>query len=404
MIYKYHAYKMDKQVATGTIEAVTEQNAEEALYQSGYKYVLDLEAQKPRPNLHQLIPSLFGVKTVDIIDFSRQLAAFLESGSSLHTSLELLREQNTKPALKDLISDILGRIEQGASFSEAVQAHSVVFPHSYLEVIQSCEKTGELEKGLSQIAGYMENRAVISDKVRRALAYPIFVICLALGVTVLMITTVMPSIVKLFDSFQTNLPPVTVIVLGIINFVVMYKFQMLGVILGIAAVLIIAYKNHSGKQFFDMAVLHVPIIGTIIIDHNLGMFCRSAAMLLKAGLPLPNIMEVAVRSANGNCTIQKSLAKIKNRLMQGEGLAAPMSQDHLFPTMMVKMIKVGEYTGTLDSSLETLANYYQERSNKRISSLVAMIEPGLTILIGIGVALLMVSMIIPIYKIMGSAR
>jgi type IV pilus assembly protein PilC len=363
-----------------------------------------MEAQNPRPSLYTLIPSLFGVKTADIIDFSRQLAAFLESGSSLHTALELLIEQNTKPALQALISDLQSRIEQGASFSEAVKAHSDIFPHSYWEVIQSCEKTGELEKGLTQIAGYMENRAVIADKIRRALAYPIFVICLALGVTVLLLTTVLPSIIKLFDSYQTDLPPVTVIVLGIVNFVMLYKFYILGTLLGVILAVIATYKNRAGKAFIDQTLLRLPVIGTIIIYHNLGMFCRSASMLLKAGLPLPNIMEVSLRSASGNHTIQKSLTQLKNRLLQGEGLAVPMSQDKLFPNMMVKMIKIGEHTGTLDASMKTLADYYQDQSNKRISTLVAMIEPGLTILIGIGIAILMVSMIVPIYKIMGSMQ
>ena len=123
----------------------------------------------------------------------------------------------------------------------------------------------------------MENRAVITDKIRRALAYPIFVICLAIGVTVLMITTVMPSIIKLFDSFQANLPPITVMVLGLVNFVMAYKFQLLGSILGLVVLTLAAYKNRRGKQFFDRMMLHFPVVGTIIVDHNLGLFCRSAS-------------------------------------------------------------------------------------------------------------------------------
>jgi type IV pilus assembly protein PilC len=404
MLYKYHAYKLDKQVTTGTIDAVTEQHALDALYESGFKYVLDLEEQKPRSTLHQVLPSLFGVKNSDIIDFSRQMAAFLESGSSLRTSLELLKEQNTKSAIKELIADIISRIEQGDSFSEAIKAHPQVFPHSYWEVIQSCEKTGELEKGLSQIATYMENRAVIIDKVRRALAYPIFVICLAIGVMILMVTTVLPSIVKLFDSFQTALPPLTRILLSSIDFVIDYKFFLLGVLVGLPLLVLAVYQSNPGKEFIDRIVLRLPVAGSLIVDHNLGMFCRSAAMLLKAGLPLPNIMEVAVRSATGNRIISRSISELKTHLIQGEGLSAPMSRDPLFPSMMVKMIKVGEHTGTLDSSLDTLAEYYQNRTSKRIATMIALIEPTLTIVIGVAIAFLMVSMIIPIYKIMGAAR
>ncbi|HSW59091.1 MAG TPA: type II secretion system F family protein [Dehalococcoidales bacterium] len=403
MLYKYYAYKLDKQVIAGTIDAGSEQSAEEALYQSGYKYVLDLQALPPRPKLHQLIPSLFGVKNSDIIEFARQLAAFLESGSSLRTSLDLLREQNPKAAVKALLSDIISKLEQGSSFSHAIRAHPQIFPHSFLEVIESCEKTGELEKGLLQIAGYLEHRAAVMEKIRRAVAYPLFVVCLAIGVCVLMVTSVMPSIVRLLDSFQASLPPVTQLVLAVFNFITYFKYHILAGIAGSVILLFTIYKLPGGRVLFDRAALSTPVLGNIIITHNLGLFCRTAAMLLKSGLPLPNIMEVAVRSASGNRIVNQSLQKLKERLMQGEGLAVPVSQDKLFPSMMVKMIAVGEQTGTLEESLENLANYYQEYTRKRISTLVALIEPALTILIGIAIAILMISMIIPIYKIMGSA-
>ncbi len=404
MLYKYHAYRMDKEVADGTIEAISEQSAEDALYQAGYKYVLDLQVLRPRPDLHQLVPSLFGVKTNDIIEFSRQLAAFLESGSSLRNSLELLKEQNIKPAVKDLISDIISRIEQGASFSDAIEAHPQIFQHSYLEVIKNCEKTGELEKGLLQIAGYMENMAKTADRIRRALAYPMFVILLAIGVCVLMITTVMPSIINLFDSFQTSLPPLTRMVLAVFNFIMQFKFQILAVLAGLTAVLVTVFRIRSSRILLDRAALKIPVFGNIIIAHNLGMFCRTASVLLKAGLPLPNSIEAAVRSAPGNSIIQRSLIRLKDRLTQGEGLAVPMAQDTLFPPMMVKLITVGEQTSTLDTSLETLAEYYQQQTRKRISTLVSLIEPSLTVLIGIAIAILMLAMIIPIYRIMGSGQ
>jgi type IV pilus assembly protein PilC len=407
MIYKYQAYRSDRQLADqqvieGTIEASSEKLAEEALYQVGYKYVLDLQAGQPKLNFQQLMPTLFGVKTADIIDFSRQLAAFLESGSSLHTSLDLLYDQATRPALKTVIGGIIRKLEQGASFSGAVRDFPGVFPDSYWQVIQSGEKTGDLNKGLIQIADYLENRAAIADKIRRALAYPVFVICLAIGVVVLLVTTVLPSILKMFASFQTALPPVTQLALTIIKFFTEFKFQILMVLLLAVAGLVIMSRLRSGRLALDRFLLKSPILGTVILHHNLAIFCRTSAMLFQAGLPLPSIMDVAIQTTGSNQVIFQTLNRLKEKLLQGEGLAKPMAADSLFPRMMVRMVTVGEQTGTLDNALETLASYYEKGTSKKIQSLIGLIEPSLTIAIGIGIAFVMYSMIIPIFSIMGS--
>jgi type IV pilus assembly protein PilC len=401
MNYRYQAYKAENQVAEGVIEAISEKGAEEALYQAGYKYVLNLTAKPARQNWHELIPSILGVKTPEIIDFSRQLAAFIESGSSLHTSLELLEQQSSKPAVKAMINTLRSHLEEGTSFSQAVQALPNIFPNSYWQVIQSCEKTGEFEKGLRQVADYLEKRLIIADRIRRALAYPIFVICLAVGVVVLLLTTVFPSIIKLFASYQTALPGITVLAINTVNFLTTYKFQIVLGAMILAILLITLNRIPAGRLAADGWLLKLPVLGPIIVQHYLGLFCRTASMLLLAGLPLPNIIDVSVKAASSNGRVKRSLITLKDKLMQGEGMSAPMSQDKLFPAMMVRMIAVGELTGTLDTTLATLADYYEEHSNKNIQTIIALIEPTLTVGIGIGIAFVMLSMIIPIYKIMG---
>jgi type IV pilus assembly protein PilC len=399
MIYRYQATKEDRLVAAGTIEAASAENAEEALYQSGFKYVLNLRAAKTRASLHEAVPTLFGMKIADVIDFSRQLAAFLESGSSLHTSLDMLSEQAAKPAVKAVLRGINERLEQGLSFSDAVREYPQVFPDSYWQVIQSGEKTGELGNGLRQIADYLENRAKIADKIKRALAYPVFVICLGIGVIVLMVTTVLPPILKLFASYNTPLPPTTMIAISLLHFFTAYKlYLLLGVLLIILGGLLFA-RTAGGKLIIDRLMLRLPLIGPFVSAHNLGIFCRTSSMLIKAGLPLPEVMDVAIQSGGRNRVINKTLTTLKHRLMQGEGLAQPMAEDKVFPAMMVRMTAVGEQTGTLESSLATLASFYEEKAHKRIQSLVGMIEPALTIAIGLGIAFVMYSMIIPIYSI-----
>jgi len=402
MLYKYSASGTDQQLSEGTIEAVSEKMAEEALYRAGFKYVLNLEARIGPTPVHRLIPSLFGVKTQDIIDFSRQLASFLESGTTLHSGLKMLEEQAGKKSLKEVIGGIISGLEQGQSFSSSIKAYTEIFTYSYCQVIQSSEKTGELAKGLNQIADYMENRAAIADRVRRAMAYPIFVICLAIGVVVLLVTTVLPPILKLFDSFQADLPGITVFALNIISFLSSCKLQVLLASLIIAGIFVLLYKFPSGRYWIDFYVLKLPAIGQVLLEYNLGRICRTTSMLYKAGLTLPAIMEIVIRTTTGNSVVMNSLKQLNLKLMQGQGLARPMSEDSLFPPMMVRMVAVGEQTGTLDSGLDTLTAYFEGHAGKRIQALIGAIEPGLTVAIGLGIAFVLYSLIIPIYSIMGS--
>ncbi|MBN1191524.1 MAG: type II secretion system F family protein, partial [Dehalococcoidales bacterium] len=372
--------------------------------QAGYKYVLNLQSRAPRQSLSQLIPSLYGVKTSDIIDFSRQLAAFIEAGTSLHSALELMLDQAEKPALKEVIRGLIEKLEGGSSLSQAFKSYPQVFSQSYQQVIQSSEKAGEMEKGLKQMASYLENRAKITSKIRHAMVYPVFVICLAIGVVILLVTTVLPPMLNLFSSFQSDLPPVTLFAIGLMNFFLNYKLQLLLFVIAIIAAVFLLYRMPAGRVAIDRFMLGFPVLGKIIIEHNMGQFCRTVSMLLAAGIPLPGIMDIAIQSMIGNRIIMQAFTRVKDKLMQGEGLAGPMSEETLVPRIMVRMVTAGEQTGTLDTSLDTLAAYFQEHTDKKIQSLIALIEPALTVAIGIGIAFIMVSMVLPIYTIISHVR
>ena len=404
MIYKFDASKADRQVFSGTIEALSEKMAEEALYRAGYKYVLDLKPKNAPQSLAKLIPTFFGVKTADIIDFSRQLAAFLDSGSSLRLGLELLRDQSDKAAMKEMISQIIENLEQGIAFSQAVKNLSSIFPFSYWQIVQSSEKAGDLARGLKQIADYMEQRSQINNRIRGALTYPAFVVVLAIGVVILLVTTVLPPILKLFKSFNTELPPLTRFAMSSLQFLTDYKIQLLLAVVILVAGIWAFSRIPQGRVILDGLILKIPVLGTIIIQNNLGHFCRTASMLMTAGLPLPSIMDISIKVVSRNQVILKSLTNLRTRLMQGEGLAVPISQDKLFPRMMARMIAVGEQTGTLDASLATLAAYYEDRANKKTQSLISLIEPVMTVAIGLGIAFIMISMIMPIYGILNKVH
>ncbi len=401
MSYRYRAYTVDKKIVQGTIEVASESMAEGTLYRAGYQHILSLEETPPGTNIKGMIPTLFGVKTQDVIDFSNQLATLTESGISIYTSLQLLKGQASKVALKDVINGLIEEIQVGTSFSQALSYHPEVFSNTYCQVIRASEQSGSLELGLRQAASYMEKQTVTSQKIKRAMFYPAFVLLMAIGVTILLITVALPPLVDLFSSMDVKLPWMTQMLLSISGFVLDHTLYIIMGLLILILLTIGLLRLPSVKLAKDRLMLQIPLIGAINIERGVQHFCQTASMLLKAGLHLPNVMDISIQT-NKNRIIRESLRNVKDKLVQGEGLSQPLAEVELFPPLLAEMVVVGEKTGSMDSTLATLADYYEQRVDHRIEILTSMIEPILTLIIGIVVIFIALSMITPLYSILRS--
>jgi type IV pilus assembly protein PilC len=402
-MYHFTAYTADKKIVQGSIDAASENMAEEALYQAGYKRILSLKEVRPPFSLETLLPSFFGVKAQDVIDFSYQLATLIESGVGILTALELLKGQAPRPAIGKLIGGLAEELRGGSSFSQALSKYPGNFSYTYCQVVKASEQAGNLEVGLRQVAGYMEKRAATTSRVKRALAYPAVVLLMAIGVFALLVTVALPPLVNLFQSYGAELPVTTEVLIATANFLLNYKFALLLGVFLLVALLITYSRLPAGRMTIDRLKLKIPVIGAINTEQNMCHFCQVTSMLLKAGLPLPLIMEIATQTA-GNLVIRRALKEVREKLIQGQGLSQPMAANDIFPKLMVEMVVVGEESGTLDSTLATLAKYYEERVEQRINTLVSMIEPALVTCIGLVVAFIALSLITPLYSILRSIK
>ena len=402
-MYQFTAYTLDKKIVQGNIDATSENMAEDALYRAGYQRILSLREIRPPLSLATLLPSFFGVKPRDVIDFSHQLATLIESGVSILTALELLREQSPRPVFRKLLAGLVEELQGGNSFSQALGKYPEVFSYTYCQVVKASEQAGNLEVGLRQVAGYMEKRAATTSRVKRALAYPAVVLLMAIGVFALLITVALPPLVNLFESYDAALPVTTTLLMATAEFIINYKFTLLWGALILTILIIVYMRLPAGKLTVDRLKLKIPVIGAINTEQNMCHFCQVTSMLMKAGLSLPLIMDIATQTA-GNRVIRQALNDVREKLIQGQGLSQPMAANELFPRLMVEMVVVGEKTGTMDSTLATLANYYDERVDQRINTLIAMIEPVLTVVIGLVVAFIALSLITPLYSILRSIR
>ena len=400
-MYQFTAYTIDKKIVQGSIDATSENMAEEALYQAGYQRVLSLKEVRPRLSLESIFPTFFGVKTQDVIDFSQQLATLTESGVTILTALELLREQAPREALRKVIAGLVEELQGGSSFSQALGKYPEVFSPTYCQVVKASEQAGNLEEGLRQVARYMGKRATTTSRVRRALAYPAMVLLMAIGVFVLLITVALPPLIGLFESLGAELPLATTMLIAVADFFISYKFHLLWGALILVILTVVYIRLPAGKLTMDRLKLKIPLIGSIAVEHNMCHFCQITSMLLKAGLPLPQVMDIAIQTS-GNRIIRQALSDVRDKLLQGQGWSQPMAENELFPQLLVEMVAVGEKTGTMDSTLATLADYYEERVDQRINTLVSMIEPILTVVIGLVVAFIALSLITPLYSILRS--
>ena len=402
MAYRYVAYNSDKRLITGTIDVSSESVAEQAIQRAGYR-LISLKSVGPQVTLQRLMPSLFGVKAGDVIFFSRQMATLIETGTTIPTALQLLQEQVTNTALRGIIAAVIEDVRSGSSFSQAIERHPDAFPQVYRRMVSAGEQTGNLEVVLRQAATYLEKERTLVKKVSRAMIYPAVILLLALAVVTLMLTFALPSMVDMFDEFDAELPVTTRLLIAISDGFANYKLHLLAVVFTIAGAAAWGVKQPAGRRNLDKLLLKMPLIGPVTLLREISHFCRTMAMLVHAALPMPEIMDIILQTTR-NTAVAEALEDVRLKMLQGQGLSQPMAQNRVFPRLLVQTVAVGEETGTLDSNLAALADSYEYEADEKINKLISMMEPGLIVGMGLVVGFIVISVIMPMYSIMGEVE
>ncbi|MDY7079508.1 MAG: type II secretion system F family protein [Chloroflexota bacterium] len=398
MNYRYVAFDHEGRRVEGWIEAPDETAAEQVLWGQELT-VAQLVSARQRPTLSNLFPTFFGVKRRDLIIFSRQLATLLSSGISILPALRLLAEQSASHALQEVLQAIVAGLQQGRSFSAMLLSYPLVFPDLYARTTTVGERTGNLEEVLRRLASYLEREEALVRKLRDTLIYPVFVLIVAVLVVVLMLTVAFPPMVSLFETFEAELPWTTRALIAASNFTTAYGVYVLFGGLILAAVLAWWSGQPTGRRFWNGTVLSVPILGQVSLQGQLARFAHTGSVLIRAGLPLSEVMELAVRTT-GNVVVADALERARVALLAGKGLSVPLSAERLFPSLLAQMVRVGEETGTLEDNLETLSTFYEEEVDRSVKLMASLMEPVLMIFIALIVGFIAVSMVMPMYSIL----
>ncbi|MEA3309030.1 MAG: type II secretion system F family protein [Chloroflexota bacterium] len=402
MRYHYVAFNSQGQPVEGDVEVTDETAVERLLWSQGLT-VAQVSTAHAHRSLAELFPTFFGIKRTDLIIFSRQLATMLRSGISILAALQMLVQQATKPALREVLQDIIATLRAGQPFSSALANHPHAFPAIYRRTIMIGEHTGNLDTMLQQLATYFKKEQSLIRKIRDAMIYPIFVVVVAIFVIILMFTIALPPMIDLFASFDAELPWSTRALIATSKFVTAHGFHLLIGGLLLSALLGWWGTQPSGRKTRDQLLLRIPLVGRVILLGQVSQFTNTSAMLIRAGIPLVEAIDLS-RNTITNTVLAAALARVRNALLAGRGLADPLSEESVFPPLLAQMVRVGEESGTLEENLETLTEFYEEETDHKVQQLVTAVEPTLTIITAVLVGFIAISMVTPMYSVLSEIK
>lgn len=342
MEFKYTASTAEGSVVNGVVEAETETNAEDILWRSGFT-IIDLKKRLKIPALHEMLPSLFGVKKRDVIVFSRNLASLLEAGIPIFRALTI-QSRFGSTAFRAVLREVIKELERGTRFSEACAKYPKVFPNFYVYLLKTGEEVGNLSLVLKDIATHMERDEATAKKVRGSLAYPAFVMLLAVGAVVVMLTFVVPALTSMFKEFGSKLPPMTRGLIAVGNFFSGNFWYMLLAVVIIVVVLVLYIRTPSGKKNRDRFILKIPVIGVATLKAGLARFTRNMGMLVGAGVSLFEALKLASETTD-NLVLAEAVANVRSNVGDGKLFSQAIAGDPIFPPLMSEMIGVGEESG-----------------------------------------------------------
>ncbi|WP_419418653.1 type II secretion system F family protein [Legionella sp. D16C41] len=335
----------------------------------------------------------------DITAFTRQLATMLNAGIPLIQTFDIIAKGQTNQKVKTLVETIKKDVESGLTLTEALKKHPKYFNELYYNLVDAGEKSGSLDVMLAKIATYKEKIEKIKRKIKKALTYPIAVLVIAFLVTAGLLIFVIPQFEALFKGFGADLPALTRGVISLSQLFQTYWYIIFGAI-GIGIYAFIRARNRSVNfaHNVDRFMLKIPIIGSILQKAAIARFARTLSITFAAGLPLVEAL-YAVAGATGNIIYAQATNKIREEVSNGQQIRIAMDNTHLFPSMVIQMIAIGEESGALEQMLTKVADFYEEEVDNAVDSLSNLLEPIIMSILGILVGGLVIAMYLPIFKL-----
>lgn len=406
MRFTFTARNLEEKIINGVVTAGTPDEATKML-QNKELEVISLVAEKSRDlNIDKYIN--FGgifdhVSLKDVVNISKQMSALLDAGVSVIRALQIISEEIQKPALKKIFEIILQDVKSGKSISSAFGKHKNAFSDFYVNLVRTGEESGKMSQAFAYLSEYMDRNYALYLKVRNAMIYPAFVISTFLIVMILVFTLVIPKLAEILKESNVELPALTNGVLGISDFLITYGVYLLFFVAAIGIYFYFTLRNTKGWSFFfDTVKVKMPIINNVYKMLYVTRIADNIQTLLTAGVSLTKAIQIT-GDVVGNIYYKEILNQALLDIKAGKSISSSFAkQKDLIPPTLTQMLKVGEETGEIGKLMGNIAKFYQREINTSVDTMVGLIEPMMIVLLGLGVGVLLVSVLMPIYNLAGS--
>lgn len=399
MLFSYKTINKEGEREEGIIEAFSIDAAISSLQKKG----LVISSIKPKKedddgDILKKIPFLNKVSNKDVVILSRQLSTLFEAQVSALRIFKLIGTEAENPTLRKHLLEIVDDLQGGASISAALSKHSDIFSDFYINMVRSGEESGHIDQTFLYLADYMDRNYEISSKAKNALIYPAFVIFTFIAVMVLMFTVIVPKIGAIIEESAQEIPFYTKAVLAVSHFFVNnWAFMVFGIIVAIVGIIWYGRTN-EGRRWISNTRLYIPYVGDLYRKLYLSRFSDNMSTMVVSGIPMLKAIEVT-SSVIDNEIYKEILNEASVKVKAGKALSESLGERKEIPSILTQMIKVGEESGELGNILKTMSKFYQREVINAVDTLVGMIEPVMIVGLGIGVGILLASVLMPIYNI-----
>lgn len=399
--FSYRVRNTSGGILEGVIDANDIRSAMDKLRSQRYT-IIEINEQKTSSIIKvigSLLPFGKGVKSSELALFSRQLSTLVSSGVPIVQGLAIIEEQITSANFKNVLAGLKQDIEGGVSIADAMKKYPDVFSELYVSMISAGEVGGILDAILERLATYLESAEALKGKVKSAMTYPIVVAIIAVGATIFLLLGVIPQFANIFKDLGAKLPLPTRILLFVADILKRYFI----VIFSVPIILFFVFKqlykkSESFRYRVDEIKLHIPIFGVLSQKMSIAKFTRTLGTLVKSGVPILQALETVAKTS-GNKVIEKAIFDARESIREGEKIAEPLKKNKVFPPMVIQMISVGEETGSLDTMLLKIADFYDREVDDAVKGLTSMIEPLIIVFMGGVIGTIVLAMFLPMFEL-----
>lgn len=329
---------------------------------------------------------------------TRELSVLMLAGMPLVAALSTLVEQLGDSHLGRIFAQVRDSVTQGVTLAKAMEEYPSIFSNIYVSMVEAGEAAGTLEEVLSQLADLYERRATLTSQVKSALAYPLFMVVVGVGVVVFVLSFVLPSITKLFLEMKMRLPWPTVLLIETSGLLSRYFWVLALLVGGLLGANVYWIRTSPGRRFWDQLKLRCPILGKVMVKVAVSRFCRTLGVVLSSGVTIVDALRLAERVA-GNVVIAETAADVREAVGHGDTVAGSLRRHSIFPPLVVNMIAAGEQSGTIEDSLSRISELLDRDVEVQLGTLTALLEPVMILLLGAIIGFIVLALLLPIFDI-----